>query len=98
MNPFDLIKNMNSLRSQMEQMQGKLNTLYATGTSGGDMVKVTINGKMEVQSIKIEEALVDPNDVKTLEVLIAAAFNDAVAQIQELLKEEATSLAAGGPR
>ena len=35
MNPFDLIKNMNSLRSQMEQMQGKLNTLYATGTSGG---------------------------------------------------------------
>jgi DNA-binding YbaB/EbfC family protein len=98
MNPFDLLKNMNNLRSQMEEMQGKLTTLYATGTSGGDMVKVTINGKMEVQSIKIEEALVDPSDVKTLEVLIAAAFNDATAQIQELLKEEATSLASGRPR
>ncbi|NLA93571.1 MAG: YbaB/EbfC family nucleoid-associated protein [Spirochaetales bacterium] len=98
MNPFDLLKNMNSLRSQMAQMQGKLETLSATGSSGGAMVEVTINGKMEVQSIKIEESVVDPNDVKTLEVLVAAAFNNAVAAMQELLKEEATSLATGGSK
>ena len=98
MNPFDLFKNMNSLRSQMAQMQSKLDSLTATGSSGGAMVEVTINGKMEVQSIKIEESVVDPNDVKTLEVLVAAAFNNAVAAMQELLKEEATSLTTGGSR
>ena len=53
---------------------------------------------MEVQSIKIEESVIDPNEIRTLEVLVAAAFNNAVVEMQELLKEEASSLATGGPR
>ncbi|MFA7371873.1 MAG: YbaB/EbfC family nucleoid-associated protein [Sphaerochaetaceae bacterium] len=96
MNPFDLFKNMQTLRTQMEQMQGKLETLRASGSSGGAMVEVVINGKMEVQSIKIEPEVVDPQDVKTLEVLIASAFNAAVENMQEQLKEQAARVATGG--
>jgi len=80
----------------MEQMQGKLETLRASGSSGGAMVEVVINGKMEVQSIKIEPEVVDPQDVKTLEVLIASAFNAAVENMQEQLKEQAARVATGG--
>lgn len=97
MNPFDLIKNMQNLQSQMQQMQSKLEKMRATGSSGAGMVEITVNGKMEVQSIKIAPEIVDPNDIKTLEVLIASAFNGAVQEIQEQLKTQATSMAGGMP-
>lgn len=95
MNPFDLFKNMQNIQSQMQQMQAKLDQMRATGSSGAGMVEVTVNGKMEVQSIHISEEVVDPTDVKTLEVLVASAFNAAVKEIQDMLKNEATSLTGG---
>lgn len=93
MNPYDVFKNMQTIQQQMQQMQSKLGQMRATGTSGAGMVEVTINGKMEVQSIHISPEVVDPADVETLEVLVASAFNAAVRIIQEQLQTEATSLA-----
>jgi len=91
MNPFDLLKNMQNMQQQVQQMQGKLALMRVNGSSGA----VTINGKMEVQSIKIAPEIVDPSDIPTLEVLVASAFNSAVKELQELLKSEATSMAGG---
>jgi len=79
----------------MQQMQTKLSQIRATGSSGGGMVEVTVNGKMEVQAIQIAPEVVDPSDIKTLEVLVAAAFNAAVQNVQDILKTEAASLAGG---
>ena len=95
MNPFDMFKNMQNIQAQMQQMQSKLEHLRATGSSGGGMVEVTVNGKMEVQSITISPEVVDPADIKTLEVVVAAAFNAAIRNVQDLLKSEAASLAGG---
>ena len=95
MNPFDLLKNMQNIQSQMQTMQSKLEQMRAHGSAGAGMVEVTINGKMEVQSIKIAAEVVDPADISTLEVLVASAFNGAVKEVQERLKNEATALAGG---
>lgn len=95
MNPFDLLKNMQNIQSQMQTMQSKLEQMHAHGSAGAGMVEVTINGKMEVQSIKIAPEVVDPTDISTLEVLVASAFNGAVKDVQERLKNEATALAGG---
>ncbi|MGI6433126.1 MAG: YbaB/EbfC family nucleoid-associated protein [Sphaerochaetaceae bacterium] len=92
MNPFELFKNMQNLQSQMQQMQSKLEELSATGSSGAGMVEITINGKMEVQSIFIDPQAIDPADAKTLETLVAGAFNQAVQNMQEELKDQALSL------
>jgi len=98
MNPFDLFKNMQNIQSQMQQMQTKLEHMRATGSSGAGMVEVTVNGKMEVQSIHISEEVVDPKDIGTLEVLVASAFNAAVNEVQEMLKSEAAGIAGGMQR
>jgi DNA-binding YbaB/EbfC family protein len=90
MNPFELFKNMQNIQ---QQMQSKLDGIEAVGSSGGGMVEVKINGKMEVQSIHIEKEVVDPNDTQTLEVLIAAAFNQAVKEVQGILQKEAMGMA-----
>ncbi len=92
MNPFELLKNAQLMQKAQQELQSKLTVIRCTGTSGGGMVEVTINGKMEVQNISIDKDIIDPQDPKTLEVLIASAFNAAVDQVQEAIKKEGAGL------
>ena len=95
MNPFDLVKNMQNLQGQMEKMKEELGEMTATGSSGGNMVQVTLNGKFEMVSIKIDPIAVDPRDVPMLQDLIVAASHDATEKVQELIKEKSGSLLGG---
>ena len=95
MNPFDLVKNMQNIQQHMQNMQAKLGGMRAQGSAGGGMVEVVVNGRMEVQSMKIAPEVIDPNDAHTLEVLVASAFNSAIMAMQDQLKNEATSMAGG---
>jgi len=65
------------------------------GASGGGMLKVRLNGKFELKSIKIDKALVDPNDVEVLEDLIVAAFNDAKVKVEAAMAEEMAKVTGG---
>ena len=95
MNPFDLVKNMQNLQGQMEKMKEELAEMTATGSSGGNMVQVTLNGKFEMVSIKIDPIAVDPRDVPMLQDLIVAANHDAMEKVQELIKQKSGSLFGG---
>lgn len=95
MNPMDIMKNLQNLQSKMGDAQEKMKTLRADGSSGGDLVKVTIDGTMEVVSMTIDPIAVDPRDVKMLEELVGAAFTDAVRKMREVLQREMTQMAGG---
>ncbi|MDE7392634.1 MAG: YbaB/EbfC family nucleoid-associated protein [Treponemataceae bacterium] len=95
MNPFDLVKNMHNLQGQMEKMKEELAGMTVTGSSGGNMVQVTMNGKFEMVAIKIDPIAVDPRDVPMLQDLIVAASHDAAEKAQELLKQKSGSLLGG---
>lgn len=95
MNPFDLLKNTQAIKEQSEKLQAELATITAEGSSGGRMVTVTINGKFEMQSIKLDPICVDNRDVKMLEDLIVAAHNNAMENIQEQIKAKSSSLLGG---
>ncbi len=84
MNPFDVLKNLNmgSMKENLEKMQGELVAMEATGSSGGNIVRVTMNGKMEITRIQLDPICVDPRDIKMLEDLIVAAHHDAMSKIQ----------------
>ena len=96
MNPFDIVKNLQQLQGQMGEIQKKMKELTVTGSSGGDMVRVIINGQLEVQDITIAPVAVDPRDVKMLEDLVLAAFNDAYARIREKIQAEMGGMAGMG--
>ncbi len=95
MNPMDIMKNLQNLQSKMGDAQEKMKTLRADGSSGGDLVKVTVDGTMEVVSMTIDPIAVDPRDVKMLEELVGAAFTDAVRKMREVLQREMTQMAGG---
>ncbi|MGD1823261.1 MAG: YbaB/EbfC family nucleoid-associated protein [Pleomorphochaeta sp.] len=88
-----MMKNMKDLQKNVDKMKNQLETIFATGNAGAGMVEITINGKYTITDIKIDKAIVDPNDVDTLQVLIAAAFNSASQNLQSKIQEESTKMA-----
>jgi len=95
MNPMDIFKNLQNLQSQFGEMQEKLKNIQVTGTSGGEMIRIEMNGQMEVTGIHIEPEAVDPEDIKMLEDLMLAAFRNASAKVKERLQQEAGNLTGG---
>ncbi len=95
-------RNLGNLMKQAQQMQEKLLKMQEElaartieASAGGGMVTVTVNGKSEVMSIKIEKEVVDPEDVEMLEDLVAAAVNEALRKAQEMMQEEMSKVTGG---
>lgn len=95
MNPFDMLKNIQSMKEQLGNIQEELTEITATGSSGGNIVNVTLNGKFEIVSVKLDPICVDPRDVQMLQDLIIAAHHDAMTKIQENIKAKYGSLLNG---
>ncbi|MRN26948.1 YbaB/EbfC family nucleoid-associated protein, partial [Romboutsia ilealis] len=71
------------MQRQMEEQAKELETKEYTATAGGGAVEVTMNGKREVLSVKLEEEVVDPEDIEMLQDLIVAATNEALRKVDE---------------
>ena len=84
MNLQQMMKQAQKMQEQMAEAQEELEDAEIEATSGGGMVKVVVNGKKELQSIKIKPEAVDPSDVEMLEDLIMAAVNEANEKAQEM--------------
>ncbi len=89
MNPFELFKNMNEIKSQAEAMKAKIATIRCTGYAGGNMVEAVANGNMEIESIKIDPQYATQENAQLLEVLVTSAVNTALNNVKERVKEEA---------
>lgn len=95
MNPMDIFKNLQNLQSRMGDMQEKMKEVTVTGTAGGDMVRIEVNGLMEVVNVSISPEAVDPDDLGMLEDLVHAAFSDAMVKIKEKVREEMSDITGG---
>jgi DNA-binding YbaB/EbfC family protein len=78
-------------------MQEELAALQVEGQSGGGLVRVTLNGKMEARAVKLDPSLVKPEDTEMLEDLILAAFQDAKAKAEAALQEKMQEVTGGLP-
>ena len=96
MNMNALMQQAKKMQEQMLKAQEELETAEIVGKAGGEMVVVTMNGKKEIKSIKLNKAAVDPDDVEMLEDLIIVAINDANAKAEELSKEKMPMGGMGG--
>jgi DNA-binding YbaB/EbfC family protein len=94
-NPFDILKNAEKIQEQMGAFQEKLGTISTTGSAGGGMVEVDINGKMEILGVRIVPEVVDSKDIEMLQDLLAAAFNNGMEKIRETINQEMGAMAGG---
>ena len=91
----NMLKEAQKLQDRMGEMQAKLAEIEVTGSAGGGMVAVTLNGKGEMRKVKIDPSLVDPAEVEILEDLIVAANNDAKVKVETHVQEEMGKLTGG---
>lgn len=90
-----LMKQAQKMQQQLADAQAKLAEAEVTGTSGGGLVTVVVNGTGEVQSISIDPKVVDPDDVETLEDLVLAAIHNAAEAARELTEKTMGPLTSG---
>lgn len=96
MNMNALMQQAKKMQEQMMKAQEELETAEVVGKAGGEMVTVTMSGKGEVKSIKLDKSAVDPDDIEMLEDLIIAAINDANKKVEELKNEKMPMGGMGG--
>jgi nucleoid-associated protein EbfC len=90
-----MMKQAQEMQSKMADMQAQLETVEIDGAAGAGMVTATLTGKGELRRLKIDPALVDPNDVEVLEDLVIAAVNDAKAKVEAHVAEEMKKVTGG---
>jgi DNA-binding YbaB/EbfC family protein len=90
-----LLQQLPKIKEEMERLQQRLGQLVAEGDAGAGMVKVRVNGKMEVLSCSISEEVFRLNDREMLEDLIKAAVNQALERARQQAAEETGKMAAG---
>lgn len=95
MNPLDILKNAQNIKEQVTKVQEEVKQLQATGSSGGNIVKVTINGQFEILRVELDPIAVDPRDVPMLQDLIVAASRDAHTRMLDLMKEKLGPMMGG---
>ena len=87
--------NMGNMMRELENTQKMLDEEEVSATSGGGAVEVTVNGKKEVLSIKLDPEVVDPDDIEMLQDLIMTAINEANRKAQEKHDSEINKITGG---
>ncbi len=92
---MNFLKQAQELQQKIKKMQEDLVNKQSTGSSGGDMVKATVNGKHELIEISIAKEVVNPDDIEMLEDLVVAAVTDAMHKMDEVIKAEMAKVTGG---
>ena len=90
----NLISQAKKMQEKMKETQENLKKIEVEGVSGGDTVKVVLNGDYELKNIKIEESILREKK-EILEDLIIAAHNDAKQKLKVKTSEEITKITGG---
>ena len=90
-----LMKQAQQVQERMQAMQTALEAMEVTGSAGGGMVSVTLNGKGALHGIKIDPSLLVADEVEVLEDLLKAAHADARAKVEARTSEEMSKITGG---
>ena len=90
----DIMKQAQQMQEQMQKAQQELAQKEVQGESGAGLVKVVMNGRHDVKSVKIDDSLFT-EEKEILEDLVAAAMNDAVRKVEANNQEAMASFTSG---
>lgn len=94
-NPTQMMKQLQKVQAQMEQTQAELAEEVVEGSAGGGVVVARVKGDSTVESVTIDPAALDPDDVEMLGDLVTAAVNEALRKAKELAAERLGGITQG---
>jgi len=81
------------LETSMREKQEKIKKIEAEGISGGNKIKITLNGEGEIKKIEMSDDLLNENK-SVIEDLIIAAHNNAKANLKVKTNEEISKISS----
>ena len=90
----DLIAASKKMSEKMKETQEVLKKIEIEGISGGNSVKVIMNGEGDLKKITFDDALLKESK-EILEDLIVAAHNDAKSKLKKKTAEEISKVTGG---
>ena len=83
----DLITQAKKMQEKMQKTQEALKKIEVEGMSGGNAIRVIMNGDGELKKISLDENLLKESK-EIVEDLIVAAHNDAKSKLKKKTSEE----------
>ena len=78
MNQAAMMKQAQKMQQEMLRIQQEMESKTYSATTGGGMVKASVNGKHELVELTINPEAVDPDDVEMLQDMVIGAVNEAM--------------------
>ncbi|MGB4592617.1 MAG: YbaB/EbfC family nucleoid-associated protein [Coriobacteriia bacterium] len=94
-NMASIMKQAQRMQAEMARVQDELKDERVEVSVGGGAVKVVMTGELVVDSVIIDPAAADPDDVAMLQDLITAAVNEAVRQAQDVAGRKMSAVTGG---
>ncbi len=94
-NMQQMMKQVQKMQADMMAAQESLKDERVEASAGGGMVKVVATGELAIESITIDPAAVDPEDVEMLQDTVLAAVNQALTSAQELAASKMGDVTGG---
>lgn len=91
----NMMKRIQQMQEEMARVQQECEAAEYSASAGGGAIDVTVNGKHQLVSVKIQPDVVDPEDVEMLEDLLVAAVNEAMRKADETMEREMGKLTGG---
>ena len=93
-NMSKMLKQAQEMQKRMETVQDELGDIIIDADSGGGMVNVKINGKLELQELNIQDEVLK-EDREMIEDLVISAVNKGISIAQAKSKEKMDSVTGG---
>ena len=90
----DLITQAKKMQEKMKDTQEALKKIEVEGMSGGNAIRVIMNGDGELKKISLDENLLKESK-EIVEDLIVAAHNDAKSKLKKKTSEEISKVTGG---
>ena len=90
----DLVTQAKKMQEKMQQTQEALKKIEVEGISGGNAIRVIMNGDGELKKISLDENLLKESK-EIVEDLIVAAHNDAKSKLKKKTSEEISKVTGG---
>tara|TARA_Y100000748_G_scaffold166837_1_gene139504 strand:+ start:365 stop:664 length:300 start_codon:yes stop_codon:yes gene_type:complete len=89
-----MLKQAQQMQKDIENVQNELDGLQINSESGGGLVQVTINGKMELLDLNLQDEILK-EEKEIIEDLIISAINNAISKAQDESQNRMNSVAGG---
>jgi len=95
MDMSEIMRQAQLMHQKLGQVQNELAHKRVDASVGGGMVTVTVNGRNELLSIKIDKEVINPEDQAMLQDLIVSAVNEGIRKAQDMAQAEMRKLTGG---